>query len=154
MISVRILLLSGADMPCERIQPTGLGYFTFPDNKHAPARQSERLVIPSIPFDVVSELLLPKASICSWHYGVPAGRVRVPEAPADLNHCSVTRKDNIGTAGQLRVMESISESLGVQESTYQQFRLRILAPNTGHHPTSGTPIDDIRHAAAQSRPRR
>ena len=65
------------------------------------------------------------------------------ELQADL--LSVLREDQIRPTGHTLSMQPIPEAASVQRAPQHHFRLCVLAPDPGHHPRAGLPVDDIRH---------
>jgi hypothetical protein len=62
--------------------------------------------------------------------------VPVPEASVYKYRCLVFWKDKVGRAGQISGMEPVPVSHFVQGFPDGNFRLRILASDSGHHRTA------------------
>ena len=56
----------------------------------------------------------------------------MPEAAVDQNGSSVTRKDDVGPAGQIRRVQPETKTCRVQAPAQQQFRLGVPAADAAH----------------------
>lgn len=56
----------------------------------------------------------------------------MPEAAVNEDDHPRRRENQVGLAGQLRIMESETKSMGVQAAADHKFRLRVHSPNPRH----------------------
>jgi hypothetical protein len=75
----------------------------------------------------------------------PWAFVTVPEAAMHEDDGPVLREDQVRPTGDTLSMQPIPEAARVKRAPQHHFRLRVLAPDPGHHPGAGLPVDDIRH---------
>jgi hypothetical protein len=57
----------------------------------------------------------------------------MPEAPMHENNGLEPLQDKVWASRQVTAVEAKSEASGVKTMADQDFRFRVLAPNTGHH---------------------
>lgn len=76
------------------------------------------------PFEQVAVVSMPEASVHEYN-STPAGQ------------------NDVGFPGQVPDMKAIAEAERMQPAPDGKFRLRVLSPDTGHHPASGGGWDDV-----------
>lgn len=64
----------------------------------------------------------------------PATLVTMPETPVNEYDGSISRENEIGAPGKAPVMKPKAKALCMHGLAQQEFRLRILAADIGHHP--------------------
>ena len=69
----------------------------------------------------------------------------MPEAAMDEDDSMMFRKHEVWPTVDVPSMQPIPEAARMQGPTKNQFGLRILALNPGHHPGSGLFVHDICH---------
>ena len=94
--------------------------------------------------DEAGEFAFPKFSSSLRHF-VVAALMQMPETAMDKDYGAVLGKYKVRLARQPLVMKDITKALGVQASSYNHFRLGILAADARHHPASDLGRNDISH---------
>ena len=69
----------------------------------------------------------------------------VPKTAMGENHCLVTWEHNVWLSGESTVVQAKAKTFGEEPLSEQNFWSGIPAPDTGHHPGTGHPVDDVRH---------
>jgi hypothetical protein len=69
----------------------------------------------------------------------------MPEAPMDKDYSPMLGKNKVGLARQPFVVKEIPEAPCVQAPPNNHFGLGILPPDTGHHPATYFPRNDVSH---------
>ena len=95
-------------------------HLTLPENENIPSRGHKLLLVLPIAFDVSSEFFLPEFSARLRHIRV-AAVVAMPKAPVDKYHSSSRRKCDIGTAGQVLDVQSVSIAKAMQQAPDRKF---------------------------------
>ena len=118
---------------------------TFPDGPYPPARIQE---IPSgapVPLHVLIELALPELPASGWRRRVGATGMSMPEAAMHKAHRSKPAKYQVGSPGELPVMQAVSEATGMESSAKGKLGSGILAPDPRHHARTGLAVHHIGH---------
>ena len=68
----------------------------------------------------------------------------VPETAMHKNQCMVAWQGKIGLAGQVWTVKPVAVATCVQTLANKKLRLRVLTPDTGHHPAACLAVNDIR----------
>jgi hypothetical protein len=92
--------------------------FALPNRDDPPACRFELSGLPNVPLHVGGELRLPELSICLGHRWL-AERASVPEAPVDEDRNPSSGIGDVGTAGGLLPMKSVSGIPGLTQKTPQ-----------------------------------
>jgi hypothetical protein len=82
--------------------------------------------------DVAFALLFP---ICPVRLGLDASittAVHMPETPVNEYHLAMSRKNKIGTAGQVASMQPKSKAQTVNQSPHDDFRQGVLRADSRH----------------------
>lgn len=114
-----------------KLAKTGWSGLALPDHQHGPTRATKQTEHLSISLLVAIELC---------HPIVPPGRrdtapraaVQVPEAAADVDDLAVPRQDQIGGAGQIARVKTVSVSKAVDEPSHGHFRRRVAGLDGRH----------------------
>lgn len=69
----------------------------------------------------------------------------MPEAAVDLDNGPPSGEHDIRSSRQLGIVQSETESSGVKRAPHEHLGLRVLPLDAGHHPGSGSGIDNICH---------
>ena len=86
----------------------------LPDDYGVPAEAGEGLVVAVVALAVAFYLLAPEVDVGLGEVEVAAAFVAVPEAAVDEDAGAVLAQDDVGVAGQARVVEPVPEAAGVQ----------------------------------------
>ena len=122
-----------------------LSQCTFPDDRDPPARFEQIESVPTIPLDVGIELGLPELRARGRSVGVGAVGVPVPETAVNKAHRSEPPEYEIRCARKLSIVQSVSETEGVESASEEEFGPRVPAPDPGHHARTGQSIYYVRH---------
>jgi hypothetical protein len=135
-------------------QPSQLSscHFTLPDDKYSPTSFDKKSVGTRVSYDIFLELALPEARIGRWRSGIAALIMPMPEASMHKYDSTVLRQHNVWLTRQILWGNAISQTMSMQILAYNQLRLRVTSPYTGHHPASGCAVHDVCHQAATRKP--
>lgn len=92
---------------------------------------------------ITRDLLLPEICSGTRKPEEVAIIVAMPETTVDKNRSSILGQDDIGTTGQVFSVKAEPEALAVQQLSYDNFGLCILAADAGHHPASRLLVDNV-----------
>ncbi|MCS3729344.1 hypothetical protein FHR88_004401 [Bradyrhizobium betae] len=84
---------------------------------------------------IAVDLLLPEVSSRTWQFEQMT-TMAVPEATVDEYHGAMLGKHQVRPSRQTIVVQNITKAPCMKTSPDNQFWLRILAPDAGHHPAS------------------
>lgn len=70
----------------------------------------------------------------------------MPETPMNENHGSIFGQYQVGTSWKIFDMKPEPEATAMQKTPDHHFRLRMLPPDTRHHPAPGCTVDYVDHA--------
>lgn len=97
-----------------------------------PAAPSQPRSVTPVAGDIIAELLQPECTSRGRSGSKAARVVAVPEASVDEDDHAKSRKNNVGLAGQLFVVQAESVSHFVQQRPHHTFGTSVLAANTRH----------------------
>ena len=86
----------------------------LPDDYRVPAETGEGLIVAVVALAVAFYLRAPEVHVGLGEAEVAAAFVAVPEAAVDEDACAVLAQDDVGVAGQARMVEPVAETAGVQ----------------------------------------
>ena len=86
----------------------------LPDDYGVPAETGKGLVVAVVALAVALYLRAPEVHVGLGEAEVPAAFVAMPEAAVDEDAGAVLAQDDVGVAGQARVVEPVAETAGVQ----------------------------------------
>ena len=86
----------------------------LPDDYGVPAEAGEGLVVAVVALAVALYLRAPEVDVGLGEAEVAAAFVAVPEAAVDEYAGAVLAQDDVGVAGQTRMVEPVAEAAGVQ----------------------------------------
>ncbi len=69
----------------------------------------------------------------------------VPEAAVNEYGYPTAWQYHIGRSWQIAAMQTEAESGGEKRASDDDFRLGVLAADSGHHPAAGPRVYDVRH---------
>jgi hypothetical protein len=104
----------------------------------------QRIDSQEIPAAILIDLPAPEFLAASWPFEQVAV-MPVPETAVGEDHCLMLWKYEVGLARQVPYMESKAKAAPVQAGSQDQLRLRILAPDAGHHPAAHFGRYDVSH---------
>ena len=116
-----------------------------------PAEAGEGLVVTAVALAVALYLRAPKVHVGLGEAEVAAAFVAVPEAAVDEDAGAVLAQDDVGMAGQARVVEPIAETTGVQPAADGHLGLGISRAD-GRHVGVTLPGRHRIHRTATSQP--
>ena len=125
---------------CDAIEVTQL---TFPDHQYGPTRPAKTAARRSVAFSVARELLIPEGNTRSRHRPTPPTPMSMPVAPVNEDHLAPSGEHDVGRAGQIGPMKTISIAHAIQHLSQRQFGLRIPAVNAPHQRASGLLVESI-----------
>lgn len=108
---------------------------TFPHDEDFPPARSQLPHVPPVPFDVAQPLGLPEIRVRLRNHLPILTSMHMPETAMNEDNLAVARKYKIGSPGQITSMQTESVTHVVNETAYNNFRLRVLASNGLHIPT-------------------
>lgn len=114
----------------------GIIDIALPYRNDAPAQRLKRLGRGGVALNIVSQLWNPIVAARSRYIRQLAARVLVPKASVHLDNRVVPRQDNVRIARQVAPVEAKAVTHGMQASTHDELRLRVLLPVTSHDPRS------------------
>jgi hypothetical protein len=141
---VRKVVPTRANFPLKVSEPV-LRYVAFPYELDAPPEVAKPLLVPFVPRHISFELGYPELRSRFGRVCEATTHVAVPEAAVNEYHGPVTRKDDVGSSGQLTSVKPKAQSACVEVAPDRELRLRVPPPNAGHHPAPGFRVDDISH---------
>ena len=106
--------------------------FTLPDHDHAPAELLKISSVPSVAFDVGSELALPELLPGLRGCGVAAALMAMPEAAMHEHNRAVFRQHDVRPAGQILPVQAESKPHGMQDPADRQFGCGVLSTDRRH----------------------
>lgn len=131
------------DSPEQLIELFSVTRLALPDREHAPPKCLEAFCVTTVAIDIGRELGHPEIATRRWSRCVPASRMSVPEAAMYQYDRSVARQHDVRTARQSPVVKAESQTCSVEVGANDQFGPCVAAPDSGHHPGPGLPIDDV-----------
>ena len=120
-------------------------YFAFPDSNYSPILFFQFFIIFKIPFFCIIYLFYPPFSSCLRDHKVFASFVAVPETAIDKQDGFVFWEDQVGLAGQLFVVQAVTEPLGKKILPHQHLRLGIFRADAAHVVGPGLGVVDVGH---------
>jgi hypothetical protein len=90
----------------------------------------------SITFNIPRELSLPEYLVAFWSVGQRTALVSVPEAPVHEKNSPPPGKDDIRFSREVSPVNLHAESQPPNYIPHRLLRLRVLATDAGHIPTS------------------
>lgn len=116
---------------------------TFPDNANAPAGFPQRSDTPGISRDIPGNLQMPEILAGFWPLKEVTA-VSMPETAMDEQHGVPLGEHHVGLSGKGSV-NSETKASRVKGLAEEDFRLRVLSPDAGHHPASYFRRNDVSH---------
>ena len=121
---------------------------TFPNRDHAPASLGERLGWPYvIALPVSLDLRAPVFGVSGRQAVTPAAVMAVPEAPVNLHHPTILRKNDVGAPWQVPAMEPVSIAGGVERAPDRNLRGCVARTHAGHDPAAYCWVDGVSHSS-------
>jgi hypothetical protein len=71
--------------------------------------------------------------------------VSMPETTTNKYYRMVTWEDYVRFAGQCFDVQTVSEPVAVEDTTYMVFGFGIFPPDAGHHPAPGFLVNNVSH---------
>jgi hypothetical protein len=96
-----------------------------------------------IAFHVPLEFRLPELDVALGRVRKPAPSMAMPEAAVNEYDCTMTRKHNIGLAGQIFPMKTETKTEPMQDRPDGTLRPRVASLNARHIPASALSGDSI-----------
>ena len=124
---------------------TPLAQGTLPDDRNSPACLKELALGASIPFHVGIELGLPELRAGARRSCVRTAGVAVPEAAVNETHRSESTKHQVGSTGEVTVVQAVSETERMDCPPEYELRNSVPASDSCHHARPGRTIDNVRH---------
>ena len=112
-----VQLQGGSELP-------PLAQCAFPDDRDSPAGFEQVASVALVPFHVGKELGTPELLAGGWRGRVRAPGMSVPEAAVHEAHGSESGKHQIGGAGELAVVQAVSETVCVESPAENEFGYR------------------------------
>ena len=97
-----------------------------------PAEAGEGLIVTVVALAVALYLRAPEVHVGLGEAEVAAAFVAVPEAAVDEDAGAVLAKDDVGMAGQARVVEPVAEAAGVQPAPDGHLGLGVCRTDGRH----------------------
>ena len=97
-----------------------------------PAEAGEGLVVTAVALAVALNLSAPEVDVGLGEAEVAAAFVAVPEAAVDEDAGAVLAQDDVGMAGQARMVEPVAESAGVQPAADGHLGLGVSRTDGRH----------------------
>ena len=72
----------------------------------------------------------------------------MPEAPVHENYCIIFRQGQIGFAWEIIPVQAETKSVAMNQRSNPDFGRGVLCPDSRHHATAGSLVDDIDHLPA------
>ena len=126
-------------------QDTDFLYLTFPNYENTPSEIPERRNVSNVSRHIPLPLCAPKIGIRSWNDLAIAALMHVPKAAVDENDLAASRKNQIGSTGQILVVQNISVTETMSCPANHHFRFRVLAGYGCHVGTSLFCCQDVSH---------
>ena len=104
----------------------------LPDDYGVPAEAGEGLVVTAVALAVALYLRAPEVYVGLGEAEVAAAFVAVPEAAVDEDTGAVLAQDDVGVAGQARVIEPVAEAAGVQPAADGHLGLGVSRTDGRH----------------------
>ena len=104
----------------------------LPDDYGVPAEAGEGLVVTAVALAVALYLRAPEVDVGLGEAEVAAAFVAVPEAAVDEDAGAVLAQDDVGMAGQARVVEPVAEAAGVQPAADGHLGLGVCRTDGRH----------------------
>lgn len=104
----------------------------LPDDYRVPAEAGEGLVVTAVALAVALYLRAPEVDVGLGEAEVAAAFVAVPEAAVDEDTGAVLAKDDVGVAGQARMVEPVPEAAGVQPAADGHLGLGVSRTDGRH----------------------
>lgn len=104
----------------------------LPDDYGVPAEAGEGLVVTAVALAVALYLRAPEVDVGLGEAEVAAAFVAVPEAAVDEDAGAVLAQDDVGVAGQARMVEPVAESAGVQPAADGHLGLGVSRTDGRH----------------------
>ncbi len=118
----------------------------LPEDKDLPASFSEGLRVFLVSNPIPSALAVPIGFVRRWAFLSVGTRMHVPKAAMYENHLASPKEHKIGLSGKRALIETVSESQGVNHPPDRQFRSRIPGSNRRHRCATLLASEDIRHS--------
>lgn len=113
-------------------QTLGAGNLAFPDNERSPPQTFQGDGVPLIAAFVAEDLLQPVFTIGLRNPGSSATTVTMPETTVHEDNFAFAGEDDVGLAGKILRMETVSKSHGVQQAADGEFRRGVGAFDGAH----------------------
>ena len=104
----------------------------LPDDYGVPAETGEGLIVAVVALAVAFYLRAPEVHVGLGEAEVAAAFVAVPEAAVDEDACAVLAQDDVGMAGQARMVEPVTEASGVQPAADGHLGLGVSRTDGRH----------------------
>ena len=104
----------------------------LPDDYGVPAETGKGLVVAVVALAVALYLRAPEVHVGLGEAEVPAAFVAVPEATVDEDTGAVLAQDDVGVAGQARMVEPVAEAAGVQPAADGHLGLGVSRTDGRH----------------------
>ena len=117
----------------------------FPDDRDSPAGLEQAVPVASVPLRVGIELGSPELRAGGRDGRVRAPGMAVPEAAVDKAHGSELTKDEIGSAGEFPVVQTVSQTACVKGPAQGEFGPRVSSADSRHHAGARGLIHYVRH---------
>lgn len=115
-----------------------------------PTLGSQTAPLTRITSDVLGKFRLPEFRVGGRIRGIPTAAMSVPEAAVDEDNRSEARQNDVRSSGKLLVMQSEPKSRRMESTTHGYFGHRVPSGDSGHHPASRSPVDDVCYAPKTS----
>ena len=104
----------------------------LPNDYRMPAEAGEGLIVTVVTLAVALYLRAPEVYVGLGEAEVAAAFVAVPEAAVDEDTGAVLAKDDVGVAGQARMVEPVAEAAGVQPAADGHLGLGVSRTDGRH----------------------
>lgn len=103
------------------------------------------MAVAPVPFHVGIELALPELFASGRCCRVRAAGMPVPETAVNEAHRAEPAKHEIGSAGELAIVQAVSETTCVEGPAKHELGPRVPASDSRHHARTGRAVNHIRH---------
>ena len=108
-------------------------YIAFPDDSNPPAKRLQRSNVAPVTLNILREFVHPELGPRRWRGSISAAGMAMPEAAMHKYDCIPARQHNVRSAGQLLVVQPVTQSSGEESLSQVEFGSRVLSPDSGHH---------------------
>ena len=148
-LRARFVFTLGTTQPLVKLQRNPVrpivAQSAFPNDRNSPTAFQQLVIRTSVPLDVGPELRLPEVRPGRWVGCIGAPCMTVPEAAVHkADSCELT-EDKVWRSREISIMETESETAGMQCATENQFGFRVPAADLRHHARSALSIHYVGH---------